>query len=509
MSSIRVGNGQMNKNIIMNLSAFLLQLIINLYISPIIVANVNTSAYGFMNMANDFVSYASIITSIFNSVAARFIANEFYHNNYENANKYFNSLLLTNIILSIVLGSIGFVITSMLEAVLNIPSSIIIDVKITFALIFLSYIISLLTMVYTTATFVTNRTDIQGVRNIINYVIRFSCILLFINFISIKIYWVAFSTLLGNIVISLVNIRLTKKLTPELRVNLKTANIKYVKILAASGIWMSITSISAILMRGLDLIIANKLLDSNLMGILSLARTMPNNVTSVINTIAPLFTPVFIMLYSKQEKNKLTAAVVSSIHNISAIMYVPIAGFIVLANDFYGIWQNSLGKEELALVVILSNITVLQAFFNSSTATLAQISVVTNKLKIPVLVSLGSGILNVIIVILFIEYSPLGIYSIVIISSVIMILRYIVFTPIYASYCLGLPVKIFYKDLLKIWILIPILIISMNLVHINFKAVTKWSELGIEIILCGIIGYVETVCILYYKKVISWLKKKK
>ena len=188
MSSIRVGNGQMNKNIIMNLSAFLLQLIINLYISPIIVANVNTSAYGFMNMANDFVSYASIITSIFNSVAARFIANEFYHNNYETANKYFNSLLLTNIILSIVLGSIGFVITSMLEAVLNIPSSIIVDVKITFALIFLSYIISLLTMVYTTATFVTNRTDIQGVRNIINYVIRFSCILLFINFISIKIY---------------------------------------------------------------------------------------------------------------------------------------------------------------------------------------------------------------------------------------------------------------------------------------------------------------------------------
>ena len=81
MKKIDTGNKQMIRNIMANLVAFVVQLGINLYIAPVIVQKVNSSAYGFMNLANDFVSYASVITSIFNSVAARFIAVDFIKEN--------------------------------------------------------------------------------------------------------------------------------------------------------------------------------------------------------------------------------------------------------------------------------------------------------------------------------------------------------------------------------------------------------------------------------------------
>ena len=74
--------GQMTKNIAMNVLAFAIQLVINFYISPTIVSGVGTEAYGFIDLANDFTSYASVVTTVFNSVAARFIAASYYQRDY-------------------------------------------------------------------------------------------------------------------------------------------------------------------------------------------------------------------------------------------------------------------------------------------------------------------------------------------------------------------------------------------------------------------------------------------
>lgn len=505
MKKIDTGNKQMIRNIMANLVAFVVQLGINLYIAPVIVQKVNSSAYGFMNLANDFVSYASVITSIFNSVAARFIADDFYQGKHDEVNKYFNSLLVTNIVLSIIFAIIGFLVIPVLDGILHIPDLIVNDVKITFALIFLSYIVTLLTMVFTTSTFVTNRTDIQGTRNILNNVLRFVSILLIFNFVSVKLYWVAAATLIANVVVGLLNIKITKALTPELKINVKTAEWKYVAILAKSGCWMAITSISSILMRGLDLIIVNQLLGSEEMGLLSIARTMPNNITSVINMMAPLFTPVFILYYSRNEWRQLKINIEKSVHYMSGLLFVPIIGFIVLSHDFYKIWQPSLTSMELYIVVFLSTITVIQAFFNSTTATLAQISVVTNKLKVPGLISLLCGILNVFFAVVLIKFTPLGILGIAVSSTVIMILRYVIFNPIYAAYCLNFPLTSFYKSQISTWVSIPIILISMLGINKAISAVS-FRGLMIKILLCGSVGYLEIAFIMFNKEVKHILK---
>ena len=335
--------------------------------------------------------------------------------------------------------------------------------------------------------------------------IRFVSILLIFNFVSVKLYWVAAATLIANIMVGFLNIKITKALTPELKINVKNAEWKYVGILAKSGCWMAITSVSSILMRGLDLIIVNRLLGSEEMGLLSIARTMPNNMTSVINMIAPLFTPVFILYYSKNEWGKLKINVEESVCYMSALLFVPIIGFIVLSHDFYKIWQPSLTSLELYIVVFLSTITVIQAFFNSTTATLAQISVVTNKLKMPVLISLLCGILNVLLAVTLIKFTPLGILGIAVSSTVIMILRYVIFNPIYAAYCLNFPWASFYKSQISTWMSIPIILFSMFGIN-KAISVASFRGLMIKILLCGSVGYLEIAFIMFNKEVKHILK---
>lgn len=486
--SINMGRGQRYRNILMNIFAFGVQFFISFYISPLIVSKVGASAYGFIGLANDFVSYAAIIATVFNSVASRFIANSFYKKDYETANYYFNSLIAANIAISAVLGLAGVLLVPNLDKVLSIPVSLVFDVKLTFALIFGSYIISLLTLVFTTSTFVTNRTDIQGIRNIIQYLIRFALIIIFLNYISVRIYWVALATLVATAVISIMNMSLTKKLTPELKIDPSKAKRKYAIELAKSGSWMALTSISTVLLRGLDLTVANIFVGDYEMGLLSIARTIPNNVTSIVATVAPIFTPIFISYYARNDVDGLTNDVKKTIKTMALILFVPISGFIVFSYDFYSLWQNSLSDKEVLLITLLSTLTIIQSYFDSVTATMAQISVVVNKLKLPVFVSLGCGIVSIVAEIVLIKFFGLGLYAIVLSTTVVMIIRYVVFNSFYAAWCLKKPMAFFLPTVLKTWLSIPVLIILMVLIR-TVLPIHSWIGLCLDAVIAGGLGY--------------------
>lgn len=490
--AVKLGRKQNYKNLSLNIVAFLVQFIVNFYISPIIVGNVGKAAYGFIGVANDFVAYASIIATIFNSVASRFIANSYYKKDYERANKYFNSFVAANIGIGILLAIVTVILVPFLNHILTIPEGLVFDVQLTFILVFATYVINLLIIVLTTSTFVTNRTDINGVRNVIQYIIRFALVIVFLNFVSIKIYWVALASFIAALVGATLNATLFKRLTPELSFNLKDAKRSYVFELAKSGCWMALISISSILLRGLDLTVANIMIGDDEMGILSIARTFPNSITGVISVLAPLFTPTFISFFAKGDSNGLVKDVNRSIKTMASIMFVPITCFIIFSFDFYTLWQSSLKLNELIMVTSLSIITVVQAYFNSTTATMAQLSVVVNKLRIPVLVSVGCGVVSLVAEILLIKFTGLGLYAIVIPTTIVMVCRYVFFNSIYAAYCIDKPKKTFFPAAIKTWISIPILLSVMYVIRLALP-VSSWITLAIDIAICCVIGYIFIV----------------
>ena len=509
--TVDVGNRQLYRNIFINIAAFIVQFVLSLYIAPVIVNKVGASAYGFIGLANDFITYASVITTIFNSVASRFIANAYYKNNIDMANRYFNSLIVANAVLSVIFAVLGVIVVVNVGRIFNVPIELMFDVQLTFSLVFGSYCISLLTMVFSTSTFVANRTDIQGFRNIINNIIKFASTVILLSFISIKIYWVSVAAMVGTIVVGIWNIALTKKLIPEVKINIKYAKKQYAVELAKSGVWMAFTSMSAILMNGLDLIIANKMLGANEMGLMSIARSMPNNIGSIINTIAPVFTPTLLMYYSRNKIEDVVCKTKESIKTMSVLLFVPIAGFLVYSYDFYRLWQSSLPDTDLLIVTAVSNITIIQAFFNASTATMAQLSVVTNKLKLPVFVSFVCGILNIIIVLIILKTTNIGIYGIAIPGTIIMILRYILFNSWYAAHVLGINIRSFILQEMRIWISIPFLCLLIYCVH-QLILVTSWITLCVSIAIAGCVGYGFMILVYYrsqLKSILFKIKSKK
>ncbi|SDI72411.1 Membrane protein involved in the export of O-antigen and teichoic acid [Pseudobutyrivibrio sp. 49] len=501
-----MGKKQTNKNIVINIAAFVIQLVIGLYTAPILIKSLGTESYGFIGLANDFVNYLTIITAVFNSVASRFIALEFSKNNIERAERYFNSLLATNIVLATCFGLFGLGTVVYIDRIFDVPAYLITDVRVTFAITFITFIVGVMSSIFNTAAFVKNRLDIQGYRNILQYVIRLSCIIGLLTLSQLHIYYVSIASLVAAIVVAIINVDVKRKYMPEVKISFEKASFSDVRVLASAGIWLAITNLSAILMRGLDLVVANKFLGAYDMGLLSVARTFPNSFTSAVATLAPIFTPVFIRLWAQGKNVELNEAIRSSIKTMGLIMIVPVSGFIVFSQDFYSLWQKSYSPAEIKIICVLSTITVMQCYFNSTTATMAQTSVVVNKLKLPVFVSFGCGILNLIVVFSLLKYTNLGIYSIVISSSVIMITRYILFNSYYAAYILKQSVLSFFKTCLYTWMTIPIQIVLMMSCRRMFN-IHNWASFLISVAFAGVFGYIVELILIERRNSLVLIKK--
>ena len=136
-------NKQITINVIANLIAFCMSFGINFIIMPYIIEKLGSEAYSFIPIANNMVTFINIFSIALNSMGARYITIELVSNNNENANKYFNSLLVGNISLSLILVIPLSILINNINNILNVPFGLIAEVKITFFLVMLNIFITL------------------------------------------------------------------------------------------------------------------------------------------------------------------------------------------------------------------------------------------------------------------------------------------------------------------------------------------------------------------------------
>ena len=72
-------NKQLFINLFTTLFVLIINIVINFGLSRYIVDVIGESAYGFVSLANTFVSYATIFTTALNSMASRFITIDIFN----------------------------------------------------------------------------------------------------------------------------------------------------------------------------------------------------------------------------------------------------------------------------------------------------------------------------------------------------------------------------------------------------------------------------------------------
>ena len=117
-------------NIVAQLLSFGVNIGIGFFLTPYIINTVGSTSYGFVGLANNFVSYVQILTTALNSMAGRFIAISFYKKNIQEVKKYYTSVLYANILLSVILTLPCTLLLLYMDKIINIPTDILLDVRI-------------------------------------------------------------------------------------------------------------------------------------------------------------------------------------------------------------------------------------------------------------------------------------------------------------------------------------------------------------------------------------------
>lgn len=494
-------------NLIASLVSFGINLAINFFLTPYLIGALGTESYGFIGLANNFVQYAGIITSALNTMAGRFISVAYHKGDKEQASRLFSSVMVANFILASVLLVFTVVFTAVLEHVLQIPAALVGSVKITFAVTFLTFIVSVITAVFTTAAFVKNRVDINSVRDILANVIKVGVLVLLFLLLPARLYYLAVATLISGIFLLLANITVRKKILPDVTIRISDFRFPLVKMILASGIWMSLAQLSNVLLSSVDLLICNLTLGATAMGVLSLAKTIPHCLANLISSMAGVFTPHFTILYVKNDRYELAAEVNRSSRIMSFLLTVPIAGFIVFGTQFYTLWQPTKTAEEIGLLQTLSVLNCVVYLFSVHTQCMTMLNSVCNKMKLPVLVSIVTGLVSTAMTVLILRFGNLGengIYVIAGMSSALISLKSAFFVPLYAAHILKVKWWTFLPSILRGWLAFGALTVVFWVIG-SFAAITGWLSFLLVAGAAAVLGYGVSLPILFDRKEIRGL----
>ena len=169
------------------------------------------------------------------------------------------------------------------------------------------------------------------------------------------------------------------------------------------------------------------------------------------------------------------------------------AGFFVFGSTYYSLWTPG---QDISLIQSITTIAIIGSIIEGAVYPLYFIYTLTIKNKIPCVVTICSGLINVIGMYVLIKYFDLGLYAVVGTTTVLTWFVNFVFNPIYSAHCLHISKYTFFPTLAKH-------IISCLLITIAFKAFSyvffpnSWITLIICAIICAFMGCIIHLIVVF------------
>ena len=482
-------NKQMAVNLIAQIIAFMVNFVINFFLSPYIIKHVGREAYGFVSLGNNFVNYASLVSIALNSMAGRFITIKIHQDDFENANKYYSSVIMANIIIAAVLSVPSFLIVMYITRIVNIPESIVGDVRVLWGLLFSNFLFGLVTATFGALLFAANRIDLQSKLNIKVYIIRiiilFGAFWLFVP----HVWYIGLASMVCAVYAAFVNLHYAHKFYPQIRFSRHYFDKSKIKELLSSGVWNTVSRVGSIALTELDLLLSNWFVGAAGMGTLSIAKTVPNYVVSFISTITSVFMPDMTITYAKGNREELLKSIRGCMRILlffNSVIYGILFGF---SGVFFKLWLPD-GTQDINYIYMLSLITISDCFISATSHGIFNIFTVTNRLRFSSIVVILTGFVSLPVTYILLKTTHLGLIAIAGVSLVLVVARNIgIFLP-YGAKCIGEPWYRFFPDLLLnivdvvVTIAISLLMKKLLMVH------ESWLNFMLA---CGVTGIVLVI----------------
>lgn len=433
-------------NMVAAIASYGTSLLISLLLSPYIVETIGVEANGFIAMANNFISYASLLTIALNSMAGRFVTIELEQGNTKQANTYYNSALCANILLAVFLALVSCFCLAFLERLITIPNGLVLDVKLLFGLVFLNFIIGIFTSTFNIATFSTNNLHLTNMRQVEGQILYGGVLFGGFMVLGPHVSVVGLAILVSSLYTLGRAFLYRKKLLTSVKSSFAFVKLSAIWGMVSSGIWNAITKLGQILLGGLDLLIANIFVDSTAMGVLSIAKVIPHAASALVGQLVSVFVPDLTIDYARGNMKSLIGKVRFAMKIMSVLTSVLVVGVIVMGDRFFELWMPGQDAKFLHLLASLSLVCLM---VSGGVNIIYNVFTVVNKLKLNSIAVLVQGFISTILIMILLRTTDWGIVAIVATSELLGLVRVLLFVLPYGAKCLGQKWYAFFPEALR------------------------------------------------------------
>ena len=483
---------------------------VGFFLSPFIVSKLGAEANGFTQLANNFVMYATLITTAFNSMAGRFVSVAYHAGEMEKAKCYYSSVFIVNIVLILLLLPIAaFIVWNLQEAVV-IERADAEDVKILFAGVFLNFFLGLVSSLFCMSFYVRNAIFYANLFGVLRTISNATLLFALFSLLPIRLFYTSLTGVFLSIVFLPIYIHLQRRLLPEFRLDMRRFSGQAVWELLCSGIWNTVNQCGHLLMTGMDLLLANWFISPAMMGVIAISKTIPSAVMQLGITVNNNFSPSVTMQFAKHDVHALMRDLRLGMKISTMAIGIPLVTFCALSVPFYQLWMPT---EDAFGLSTLSILGCFQFIIFAGTQNLYNLFTAANKLKINSLSFFVTGALNVLIVYCLLKQGiSNGAYILVGFSTLLSVLRIMAVVLPYQACLLHLPWYTFYKDVLMA-VLCALVNYLLAFCILRFVSVTGWFMLVLSAVLTLSLSVVADGLLLLdsdeRKKVMSLITYKK
>jgi O-antigen/teichoic acid export membrane protein len=420
------------RNIASNTALLVINILISFWYTPYLIHNLGSERFGFVPLTDSVIQFFSILTLSLNTATGRYLTIELEQRNQERANQIFNTTLVGTFLLIALASPIAIMLVILAPKIFHVPESYRPGVQILFVGTIAAFFLTTLRSNFSVATFAKNRFDLRNIVTLAARIGQILVIILLFQFYPPSLLHVSLGALAAGLLAYIGDFALWKKLLPVLKVNLKAFKKDRFKALMHTSIWMVIYQVGFMLFLNTDMVVANQTQSLKVAGMFGALVIIPKNLLILSRAGGGIWGPAFLSKYSLSDYQGLNQIVRYSLKIISFSLALPIGFLSGIAGPFLRLW---LGTEYEAMAGIFV-LMIFHLAVNLVTAPYFNVQVSYNKLAIPALVNLVTGIFHFILALILSR--RIGVLGIVLAGASLQSLKNWIIIPIYTARVMGL-----------------------------------------------------------------------
>ncbi|MDF7799800.1 oligosaccharide flippase family protein [Pontiellaceae bacterium B1224] len=414
--------------------------------SPFLLKSLGPSLFGLVPLITSLTAYLAIISGSIDSSVGRSLSMAIQKGDENQARCIVNTAFKLYLLITLLFLVLGYFAWNYLDVLIKLPEAAVSDAKWLLIAVFSTFCLTAQTAPFKSALFAHNLIYIDRIILVVSYSISVGVAVGFFHYFEPSLWGVAIGNFSGGIITAFFSILVAYVLMPYLRLSVRLFDREVAKGIVFIGGWLVVNLIGSLLYLKIDLLVVNHLFGPVSTGLYAIVLQLSNLLRIFSGQIISAFTPSF--MYRMAENDMLGLFVYSRfcIRLLGVVMALLIGGMCGFGDVFLTLWVGS----EYAMLHGILCIALFHLSVNISVSPLFSVQIATGNVRIPGIVTLVLGVVNLGLAIFLAGFAGWGLYGIASAGAIALTAKNTLFTPVYNAKLLNQPWYIYLRDILVI-----------------------------------------------------------